>query len=144
MGKQCWSQAVLVSGSWGHSVLQTAALVYFAFISGGEVLYLRDILQEQTWLKSDVGWSCWNFLWSKIFWFELQVVWYIPIHWISGVGKKIGLYIIYLPNLVCYCHRQLKMIFFNPRKKSGRCQNSQPALYRHLIQRWNSLCWQVD
>ena len=25
MGKQCWSQAVL--GSWGHSVLQTPALV---------------------------------------------------------------------------------------------------------------------
>ena len=29
MGKQCWSQAVLVSGSWGHSVLQTPALVFF-------------------------------------------------------------------------------------------------------------------
>ena len=28
MGKQCWSQAVLESGSWGHSVLQTPALVY--------------------------------------------------------------------------------------------------------------------
>ena len=27
MGKQCWSQAVLQSGSWGHSVLQTPALV---------------------------------------------------------------------------------------------------------------------
>ena len=27
MGKQCWSQAVLESGSWGHSVLQTPALV---------------------------------------------------------------------------------------------------------------------
>ena len=26
MGKQCWSQAVLESGSWGHSVLQTPAL----------------------------------------------------------------------------------------------------------------------
>ena len=24
---QCWSQAVLESGSWGHSVLQTPALV---------------------------------------------------------------------------------------------------------------------
>ena len=31
MGKQCWSQAVLESGSWGHSVLQTPALVpYFS------------------------------------------------------------------------------------------------------------------
>ena len=29
MGKQCWSQAVLESGSWGHSVLQTPALVTF-------------------------------------------------------------------------------------------------------------------
>ena len=27
MGKQCRSQAVLESGSWGHSVLQTPALV---------------------------------------------------------------------------------------------------------------------
>ena len=27
MGKQCWSQAVLESGSWGLSVLQTPALV---------------------------------------------------------------------------------------------------------------------
>ena len=31
MGKQCWSQAVLESGSWGHSVLQTPALVYLKF-----------------------------------------------------------------------------------------------------------------
>ena len=27
MAKQCWSQTVLESGSWGHSVLQTPALV---------------------------------------------------------------------------------------------------------------------
>ena len=27
MGKQCWSEAVLESGSWGHSVFQTPALV---------------------------------------------------------------------------------------------------------------------
>ena len=27
MGKQCWSQAVLETGIWGHSVLQTPALV---------------------------------------------------------------------------------------------------------------------
>ena len=29
MGKQCWSQAVLESGSWGHSALQTPALVKY-------------------------------------------------------------------------------------------------------------------
>ena len=28
MAKQCWNQTVLESGSWGHSVLQTPALVY--------------------------------------------------------------------------------------------------------------------
>ena len=27
MAKQCWNQTVLESGSWGHSVLQTPALV---------------------------------------------------------------------------------------------------------------------
>ena len=32
MGKQCWSQAVLESGSWGHSVLQTPALVTLFFL----------------------------------------------------------------------------------------------------------------
>ena len=26
MGKKCWSQVVLESGSWGHSVLQIPAL----------------------------------------------------------------------------------------------------------------------
>ena len=34
MAKQCWSQAVLESGSWGHSVLQTPALV-IPLIHGG-------------------------------------------------------------------------------------------------------------
>ena len=36
MAQQCWSQAVLESGSWGHSVLQTPALVLLslAMISG--------------------------------------------------------------------------------------------------------------
>ena len=29
MAKQCWSQAVLESRSWGHSVLQTPALVKY-------------------------------------------------------------------------------------------------------------------
>ena len=34
MAKQCWSQTGLESGSWGHSVLQTPALVktYFSYI----------------------------------------------------------------------------------------------------------------
>ena len=31
MDKQCWSQAVLESGSWGNSVLQTPALVETAW-----------------------------------------------------------------------------------------------------------------
>ena len=31
MGKQCWSQAVLESGSWGPSVSQTPALVIIIF-----------------------------------------------------------------------------------------------------------------
>ena len=31
MAKQCWNQTVLESGSWGHSVLQTPALVVFEF-----------------------------------------------------------------------------------------------------------------
>ena len=30
MAKQCWSQTVLESGSWGHSVLQTPALVKYS------------------------------------------------------------------------------------------------------------------
>ena len=29
MGKQCWSQAIIESGSWVHSVLQTPAPVYY-------------------------------------------------------------------------------------------------------------------
>ena len=37
MGKQCWSQAVLESGSWGHSVSQTPAL-------GLQVSWTSDIL----------------------------------------------------------------------------------------------------
>ena len=32
MAKQCWSQTVLESGSWGHSVLQTPALVIIIII----------------------------------------------------------------------------------------------------------------
>ena len=35
MAKQCWSQAVLESGSWGHSVLQTPALVDVISSVGG-------------------------------------------------------------------------------------------------------------
>ena len=33
MAKQCWSQTVLESGSWGHSVLQTLALVDCEFMT---------------------------------------------------------------------------------------------------------------
>ena len=33
MAKQCWSQKVLESGSWGQSVLQTPALVFVVFFS---------------------------------------------------------------------------------------------------------------
>ena len=33
MAKQCWSQTVLESGSWGHSFLQTPALVSIIFSS---------------------------------------------------------------------------------------------------------------
>ena len=36
MGKQCWSQAVLESGSWGHSVLQTPALISLVVMIGLE------------------------------------------------------------------------------------------------------------
>ena len=32
MAKQCWSQAVLESGSWVHNVLQTPALVLNSII----------------------------------------------------------------------------------------------------------------
>ena len=39
MGKQCWSQAVLESGSWGHSVLQTPALV-ISSVSSLSLLFL--------------------------------------------------------------------------------------------------------
>ena len=41
MGKQCWSQAVLESGSWGHSVLQTPALVFFSSKISQELLQLE-------------------------------------------------------------------------------------------------------
>ena len=42
MGKQCWSQAVLESGSWGHSVLQTPALVFICV--GAKILRLEDVI----------------------------------------------------------------------------------------------------
>ena len=45
MGKQCWSQAVLVSGSWGHSVLQTPALVVWTLLFtslSSRLLYCTD------------------------------------------------------------------------------------------------------
>ena len=37
MGKQCWSQAVLESGSWGHSVLQTPALVLPCVVHNSQI-----------------------------------------------------------------------------------------------------------
>ena len=40
MGKQCWRQAVLELGSWGHSVLQTTALVALWFILRGDLFYV--------------------------------------------------------------------------------------------------------
>ena len=54
MAKQCWSQTLLESGSWGHSVLQTPALVYinkqmstnvvcFVFFTPSDVLFLQYI-----------------------------------------------------------------------------------------------------
>ena len=46
MGKQYWSQAVLESGSWGHSVLQTPALVYA----------LSGVKKQQTFLR-DLQWK---------------------------------------------------------------------------------------
>ena len=51
MGKQCWSQAVLESGSWGHSVLQTPALVVVFFLKYNHNLIDNIILSfDQTWL----------------------------------------------------------------------------------------------
>ena len=41
MAKQCWSRTVLESGSWGHSVLQTPALVFF-FLHFGLQQYLTN------------------------------------------------------------------------------------------------------
>ena len=40
MGKQCLSQAVLELGSWGHSVLQTPALVAIMF--SGKLYFLEN------------------------------------------------------------------------------------------------------
>ena len=51
MGKQCWSQAVLESGSWGHSVLQTPAL-FKLFIQGRQLLQLpvQEVFRyNKTW-----------------------------------------------------------------------------------------------
>ena len=41
MAKQCWSQTVLESGSWGHSVLQTPALVIFFLLYFSEKIRLK-------------------------------------------------------------------------------------------------------
>ena len=44
MGKQCWSQAV--SGSLGHSVLQTPALVYSVFLVCVQLSILVSSLRQ--------------------------------------------------------------------------------------------------
>ena len=46
MGKQCWSQAVLESGSWWHSVLQTPALVMGLLALGILVRLSRLVIQN--------------------------------------------------------------------------------------------------
>ena len=56
MAKQCWSQTVLESGSWGHSVLQTPALVLKKHlkdrkISARWVPHLLTDEQKRQWVK---------------------------------------------------------------------------------------------
>ena len=57
MGKQCWSQAVLELGSWGHSVLQTPALVSRApgqvndFNNRNKILTVKLLKQENPYHK---------------------------------------------------------------------------------------------
>ena len=48
MAKQCWSQTVLESGSWGHSVLQTPALVE----SKTEYVFFF-LLRHWFWIRED-------------------------------------------------------------------------------------------
>ena len=43
MGKQCWSQAVLESGSWVHSVLQTPALVLLLFVTFRLIIFFGQL-----------------------------------------------------------------------------------------------------
>ena len=40
MGKQCLIQAVLESGSWGHSILQTPTLVCFFQLKSSDILFI--------------------------------------------------------------------------------------------------------
>ena len=47
MGKQCWSQAVLESRSWGHSILQTPALVTMYYLSRQAYGLGHSVLQTQ-------------------------------------------------------------------------------------------------
>ena len=42
MAKQCWSQTVLESGSWGHSVLQTPALVYLILLKHAQIVCIIE------------------------------------------------------------------------------------------------------
>ena len=52
MGKQCWSQAVLESGSWGHSVLQTPALVIHVVLLSRDIFLLPKILRLNIFCQS--------------------------------------------------------------------------------------------
>ena len=52
MAKQCWSQTVLESGSWGHSVLQTPALVNF-YVCGPTLMNLMPASVAQLDAPSD-------------------------------------------------------------------------------------------
>ena len=59
MGKQCWNQAVLESGSWGHSVLQTPALVNLATIkTGGKYSQLKFLQNKIDLEKCGKDWLC--------------------------------------------------------------------------------------
>ena len=49
MAKQCWSQTVLESGSWGHSVLQTPALVFVKIL-----LFMQFVLKILSGMANSV------------------------------------------------------------------------------------------
>ena len=66
MAKQCWSQRVLESGSWGHSVLQTPALVsYFSVFLMLRVLIRNITFNEYPHFCGEIRKNV-NFVWLKI------------------------------------------------------------------------------